>query len=602
MNISNIQNHKPEVKNLPNGTPLRENDARSETSGSDDSAKNKPKAVAFMATRPPKKTEAKPGPTPPSIDHNQVSFDFAAQPVNDNPDNPLPPIPVIDVSKPAPAEATSTPPSATEPQNEIVPTTPEPAKGDNVQGGTPTPAPQPVCQNPTPMSVAQASAPVESKFTPSPNEPAAPLPIPVIDGGALPPANDEAVGSQPPSSVPVDAPPSASAPQAGSSESEPGAAMERAQQADIPGSTAHPIFGYYMNFDSDQKSDPIPLKPVGPIPQNIDESTASLEAVAWFDRFRAVASHDRVGRIQMLIGEVSLLGPLFRKVELSTLNKVVALHIFVRDGFHKDLCSASGQPLFSDAAEFIDAFLQLHGIGDSATRVSRLLAGAKLWLVLVESNLPPPPTLNRIESIVSLPQEIAVQAYEELAVAAGGRVPALAAIKAKANELKGKTEAAAVKAAGLAVKTRQIDEVAVEARRLFELMGDPNCDVPKFKGRFGELVEKLEKLAAPPKPNIKPQTDRVGSDAPRKPCPVTIKVNGKDLVVKLHPKDSVLATAIHVRGLGKRWSKSDEQEWSVPLLPGPSARAAKIGQVGERLTRVLATFGYQGPDTLPAKM
>jgi len=357
----------------------------------------------------------------------------------------------------------------------------------------------------------------------------------------------------------------------------------------------NPIFAYITKSRGRGTGVPTPISWQEPTP--IDYETSAQEAVGLATRYQELKDQDKVDRLNFLGGKVALFAPLIRREQKESLIAAVSLAYVVRDSLFAVLCDEHDRQLFKTEREFIKAYLHYHRIGGSESRVCRLLKGAKFWILLVESGLPTPVLLNRLEDLLSLPSDIAVYEYALLSQAAGNQVPMIEAIEYRAAELKGTLKPAATKSGG--ANSPKLDAIAAEGQRLLEALRDPAHNSETFKSDFAALVATLVEVAAPKKGKV--HSNRVVAATPSLACPVVVEVKGLTLNVRFNvpPNDRELVTLVRVRALKKHWVNSDDQTWSLSLPKGPSARTAKIGQVCHCLTQTLATLGYLGPALPP---
>jgi hypothetical protein len=135
--------------------------------------------------------------------------------------------------------------------------------------------------------------------------------------------------------------------------------------------------------------------------------------MSWFAQIPAADPFEgRLQRLRYLTVPVTDLGHKWRAGYGCAVKAGVALAIIIDEGLYQDFLNAEGKPRFIRRTDFVREVAQLIGLGDSSGRLSRLVRGGQLWLRLQALGFPPPPNLSRIESLIPLPENEAVAAYQ----------------------------------------------------------------------------------------------------------------------------------------------------------------------------------------------
>jgi hypothetical protein len=242
---------------------------------------------------------------------------------------------------------------------------------------------------------------------------------------------------------------------------------------------------------------PIPLRPkmggISPAPGAGPQPECPVRAVTlWLGTLRQLRSADRRQYAELIWGELQRWIAHESLGYSRVLRGAVALALTLREKIYADLVDAAGTQLYRDENDFVSAFLREAGLGESPARLTRLRRGGDLWLGLYEAARPLPASLGRLEPLLALPLDAALQLYTELSLQAGGGVPPYALIVGAMAQMHRPRPVTSRPRANAASWARQAVQIT---RQLTRALAAERPDPAVLRQQLDQLVQVLRPAA-----------------------------------------------------------------------------------------------------------
>jgi|GEM_PF-3826234 len=136
------------------------------------------------------------------------------------------------------------------------------------------------------------------------------------------------------------------------------------------------------------------------------------------------------GRLSVCEAELRSVAQDLAEGTTPVLRAAVILALVCDAGYYRAARTATGEPLYPTARDYCRLKLQAWGLGFSLSRISRLMRCGRLYLALVQEDLPTPRAAESLSLLLHLGVKEAVKVWQKLVTEAGGACPPLAAVAA----------------------------------------------------------------------------------------------------------------------------------------------------------------------------
>jgi len=262
------------------------------------------------------------------------------------------------------------------------------------------------------------------------------------------------------------------------------------------------------------------------------------EVHRWYAMYKDIDHNDRRARFEFL--ETGLVKQ-FRGMFLfhaAELRNCLAIALIAHEGLWDGFLNADHHRRFRSANHFLQTYLQMWGLGNSATRVSRLRSSAEFWLRLKDEGLPVPDSLSRLECLSTRLDRVEV--YREL-VGSRDEAPSDWAIKSKVAELRARP---------VRVRPRKESKAAERcrlAKELEELVGALTPDMAAIKQKTAELVATY----APSKPRRR--QPRLPTYNPARSCPIQLLEKSAEFRIEVISLPKPMVELVQKEGANLGW-------------------------------------------------